>query len=41
MAATELADKGYVNQAVTRARRAPLIDQLYDAEPALHVARIR
>ena len=41
MDANEIADKGYVNQAVTRARRAPLIDQLYDAEPALHVARIR
>ena len=39
--AGEITDKGYVNQAVTRARRAPLIDQLYDAEPALHVARIR
>jgi feruloyl-CoA synthase len=38
--ANEIADKGYVNQAITRARRAPLIDALYQAEPAAHVARI-
>ncbi|ULU24168.1 feruloyl-CoA synthase [Dyella terrae] len=36
--ANEIADKGYVNQAVTRARRAPLIEQLYEAEPAAHIA---
>lgn len=39
MDANEIADKGYVNQAVTRARRAHLIDDLYLAEPAAHVAR--
>lgn len=38
MDANEIADKGYVNQAVTRARRAHLIDALYLAEPAAHVA---
>jgi feruloyl-CoA synthase len=39
--ANEIADKGYVNQAVTRARRAHLIDQLYQAEPAAHIACTR
>jgi feruloyl-CoA synthase len=39
MDANEIADKGYVNQAVARARRAHLIDDLYLAEPAAHVAR--
>jgi feruloyl-CoA synthase len=36
--ANEIADKGYVNQAVTRARRAHLIDALYLADPASNVA---
>lgn len=36
--ANEIADKGYVNQAITRARRAHLIDALYQAEPASHIA---
>ncbi len=36
--AGEIADKGYVNQAVTRARRAHLVDALYRCEPAAHVA---
>lgn len=36
--ANEIAEKGYVNQAVTRARRAHLIDPLYHAEPAVHIA---
>jgi len=37
--ANEIADKGYINQATTRLRRAHLIEQLY-AEPApVHVAR--
>lgn len=39
--ANEIAEKGYVNQAVTRARRAHLIDQLYHAEPAAHIACAR
>ena len=39
--ANEIADKGYVNQAVTRARRAHLIEQLYQAEPAAHIACTR
>ncbi|SAL45299.1 feruloyl-CoA synthase [Caballeronia arvi] len=38
--ANEIADKGYVNQATTRARRAHLIDALYHADPASHVACI-
>jgi feruloyl-CoA synthase len=41
MDANEIADKGYVNQAVTRARRAHLVDALYLHEPAAHVARAR
>lgn len=39
--ANEIADKGYVNQAVTRARRASLIEQLYQTEPAAHIACTR
>jgi feruloyl-CoA synthase len=39
--ANEIAEKGYVNQAVTRARRAHLIEQLYRIEPATHIARMR
>ncbi|MOA64204.1 acyl-CoA synthetase [compost metagenome] len=38
MDANEIADKGYVNQAATRARRAPLVQQLFAAQPAPHVA---
>lgn len=38
MDANEIADKGYVNQAATRARRAPLVDALFDPEPAAHIA---
>ncbi|CAB3795655.1 2-succinylbenzoate--CoA ligase [Paraburkholderia caffeinitolerans] len=41
MDANEIAEKGYVNQAVTRARRAHLIDELYVPEPAEHIARAR
>jgi feruloyl-CoA synthase len=41
MDANEIADKGYVNQAVTRARRAHLVEALYRPEPAAHVARAR
>ncbi|SPB13780.1 feruloyl-CoA synthase [Caballeronia novacaledonica] len=41
MDANEIADKGYVNQAVTRARRADLIDQLYRTVPPEHVACMR
>ncbi|MFM0669344.1 feruloyl-CoA synthase [Paraburkholderia sediminicola] len=36
--ANEIAEKGYVNQAVTRARRAHLVEQLYHSEPAAHIA---
>lgn len=36
--ANEIADKGYVNQAATRARRADLVDELFQNEPAPHVA---
>lgn len=36
--ANEIADKGYVNQATTRARRANLIDELYLARPSAHIA---
>ncbi|CAG2146652.1 Long-chain-fatty-acid--CoA ligase FadD15 [Cupriavidus yeoncheonensis] len=36
--ANEIADKGYVNQAATRARRAHLVDELFQTEPAPHVA---
>ncbi|QGZ61880.1 feruloyl-CoA synthase [Paraburkholderia acidisoli] len=41
MDANEIADKGYVNQAVTRARRAPLVDLLFQPDPAPHIARAR
>ena len=39
--ANEIAEKGYVNQAVTRARRAHLIEQLYHTEPAALIACAR
>jgi feruloyl-CoA synthase len=39
--ANEIADKGYVNQAATRARRAHLVDELFVPEPSEHVARAR
>ena len=39
MDANEIADKGYVNQVATRARRAHLVEALYRAAPADHVAR--
>ncbi|WP_244830301.1 feruloyl-CoA synthase [Caballeronia sp. TF1N1] len=39
--ANEIAEKGYVNQAVTRARRAHLIEPLFHAEPAAHIACAR
>ncbi|EYS87472.1 feruloyl-CoA synthase [Cupriavidus sp. SK-4] len=36
--ANEIADKGYVNQAATRARRAHLVEELFQAQPAAHIA---
>jgi feruloyl-CoA synthase len=36
--ANEIADKGYVNQAATRARRAALVEALYQDPPPAHVA---
>ncbi|MDK3023420.1 feruloyl-CoA synthase [Cupriavidus taiwanensis] len=36
--ANEIADKGYINQATTRARRAHLVEALFQTEPAPHVA---
>jgi len=39
--ANEIADKGYVNQATTRARRAHLVEQLYQKQPAAHIACMR
>ena len=39
--ANEIAEKGYVNQAVTRARRAHLIDELYHTQAAAHIACAR
>jgi feruloyl-CoA synthase len=39
--ANEIADKGYVNQATTRARRAHLIEELYENEPPAHIVRAR
>ncbi|MGH8784752.1 MAG: feruloyl-CoA synthase [Cupriavidus necator] len=36
--ANEIADKGYVNQAATRARRTALVEELFRTEPAAHVA---
>ncbi|WP_322047743.1 feruloyl-CoA synthase [Paraburkholderia sp. J67] len=41
MDANEIADKGYVNQAVTRSRRAHLVEALYRAEPDAHIASLR
>jgi feruloyl-CoA synthase len=38
MDANEIADKGYVNQAATRARRAHLIEELYQPGTASHIA---
>jgi feruloyl-CoA synthase len=38
MDAGEIADKGYVNQAITRARRAHFVEEVYRDEPAPHVA---
>ncbi len=38
MDANEIADKGYVNQAMARARRAPLVEQLFNDPPAPHIA---
>jgi feruloyl-CoA synthase len=39
MDANEIADKGYVNQAATRARRAHLVHELFQPEPGQHIAR--
>lgn len=36
--ANEIADKGYVNQSATRARRAALVEELYSNPPPAHVA---
>jgi feruloyl-CoA synthase len=36
--ANEISDKGYVNQATTRARRAAMVEQLFGAAAAAHVA---
>lgn len=41
LAANEIAEKGYVNQAAARARRAALVDELFLADPPAHVARAR
>ncbi|WP_326539196.1 feruloyl-CoA synthase [Pseudorhodoferax sp.] len=41
MDANEIADKGYVNQAATRARRADLVAQLLAPEPGAHIASLR
>ena len=38
MDANEIADKGYVNQATTRARRAHLVDELFQTPAAQHIA---
>jgi feruloyl-CoA synthase len=38
MEANEIADKGYINRATCLARRSQLVEALYQAEPALHVA---
>nr|WP_315598642.1 feruloyl-CoA synthase [uncultured Cupriavidus sp.] len=40
MDANEIADKGYVNQAATRARRADLVQALFDPNPAAHIAQL-
>jgi feruloyl-CoA synthase len=37
--ANEIADKGYVNQAATRARRAHLVEELFHPEPGAHIAQ--
>ena len=37
--ANEIADKGYVNQSATRARRAALVEEVYGDPPPAHVAR--
>lgn len=39
--ANEIADKGYVNQAATRARRAALVEELYREPAAAHIACAR
>ncbi|HSW18560.1 MAG TPA: feruloyl-CoA synthase, partial [Ramlibacter sp.] len=39
MDANEIADKGYVNQAATRSRRAHLVEQLFHPQPGPQVAR--
>jgi len=39
--ANEISDKGYVNQATTRARRAHLLQELFHAQPGPHVACAR
>lgn len=39
--ANEIADKGYVNQAATRARRAGLVDELYQPNPSAQVLLLR
>ena len=41
MDANEIADKGYVNQASTRARRAHLVEELFQPEPGEHIASMR
>ncbi|WP_454741607.1 feruloyl-CoA synthase [Cupriavidus necator] len=38
--ANEIADKGYVNQTATRTRRAHLVEQLFQPQPAPYVASI-
>ena len=38
MDANEIADKGYVNQATTRSRRAHLVDELFQPQTGAHVA---
>jgi feruloyl-CoA synthase len=39
--ANEIADKGYVNQAATRTRRAHLVEELFRPAPADHIAAVR
>jgi len=39
MDANEIADKGYVNQSATRARRADRVAQLFESQPGPQVAR--
>lgn len=41
MDANEIADKGYVNQAATRARRADLVAELLAPAPGAHIACLR